>query len=144
MLIAQTEIVSIPQRVVKVRSTTCVRNVNGSQHEFFVGVCVEVETNVDAVGERDESHLEAVGRLSGADRQRMNDGADELYDAPEVLTLNAARRVQREHDVRRRLITACDSSPQRNASSRFVRPRMYGMLLATSGSDPAVHCNFTT
>jgi len=109
MLIAQTEILSIPQRVIKVRSTTCVRNVNGSQQEFFVGVRVEVETNVDAVGERDESHLEAVGRLSGADRQRMNDGADELYDATEVLTFNAARRVKREHDVCRRLVTPCNN-----------------------------------
>ena len=68
-----------------------------------------METNVDAVGERDESHLEAVGRLTGADRQRVNDSADELYDAPEVLSLDAARRVQREHNVCCRLITPCNS-----------------------------------
>ena len=77
-----------------------------------------METNVDAVGERDESHLEAVWRLSGADRQRVNDSADELYDARKCVALDAARRVQRKYYVH-----FADSS------AHFTYDKVYDLML---------------
>jgi len=55
--------------------------------------------NFDGVGERHECHLEAVRRLVSADDQRLDDAADELDNALEVVSLDAAGRVQRENDV---------------------------------------------
>ena len=89
-MIKQRKRALVPQRLVEVRSTTCVGDVNGRQHTFFVGVRAEIKSNVDAVCERDESHLEPVRRLVGADRQRLDDGADELHNARKVVALDAA------------------------------------------------------
>jgi len=59
--------------VADVSTTKRVANVDVCQHQLLVGVCVEIETNVGAVRERDECHLEAVRRLVGADCQRLDD-----------------------------------------------------------------------
>jgi len=104
------KVATVPQCLIEVRPTTSVRDVDGGQHHFLVGVRVQIETNVDVVGERNKRHLEAVRRLVGANRQRVNDGADELNNALEVFFLDAARRVQREHDVSRGVITPCNNT----------------------------------
>jgi len=76
-----------------------VAGVDGGQHQLFVVVRGQIEAHVGVVGERDERHLEAVRRLLGADRQRLDDLADQLHDPLKVLAGNAAGRVDREHDV---------------------------------------------
>ena len=91
----------VPQRLGDVGASVRVAGGDGGKHQLFVGVRAEVEANVDVVGERDERHLEAVRRQVGADRQRLDDGADQLHHALKVVARYAARRVHHEHDVDR-------------------------------------------